>query len=323
MVRIRVINLRGVIGVFAFAALVLLAIFIADKGVELLDQAVAAQPADKPSPSLSPTYTAKADRLDEVISVSVKKPDATEPPIEDEHDPKYNAGESIKIEIAGIKYDAVTKSNAPKALIYHTHTYEAYEQDPDAPYVLAHGAQWRTKDYDYNIVRVGEELTKLLEDHGFEVVHDTTAFEPPEFGTAYSRSLDMLEKREANGEKYDIIIDMHRDAYSERSWTPASVTISDDDFARLMFLVGTGEAGFIDKPDWKENYALVDQLISHLQNIDSRLCKDANVKTQRYNQHVSTRCVLVEVGHCENTLEEALASMKHLAGAIDALIKAD
>ena len=44
------------------------------------------------------------------------------------------------------------------------------------------------------------------------------------------------------------------------------------------------------------------------------------VKTNRYNQHVGDRCVLVEVGNNRNTLVEALNAMEPLAEAIAALL---
>lgn len=60
-------------------------------------------------------------------------------------------------------------------LIYHTHTHEAYEQAADDQYVAIEA--WRTMDEDHSVVRVGEELARLLRERGFEVVHDTTDHE--------------------------------------------------------------------------------------------------------------------------------------------------
>ena len=73
---------------------------------------------------------------------------------------------------------------------------------------------WRTRDERFNMIRVGEALAQALTAQGFSVTHDTTAFEPPNLSTAYTRSLAMLEERLAAGEHYDYIFDVHRDAYS-------------------------------------------------------------------------------------------------------------
>ncbi len=39
-------------------------------------------------------------------------------------------------------------------------------------------------------------------------------------------------------------------------------------------------------------------------------------RTALYNQHVSPNCILVEVGHNANTLEQAKNSMRYLAESI-------
>ena len=75
----------------------------------------------------------------------------------------------------------------PSILIYHTHTHEAYEQVSDDPYEALEA--WRTTDADHSVVRVGDELARLLEDFGFEVTHDATDHEGSDLSTAYTRSL--------------------------------------------------------------------------------------------------------------------------------------
>ena len=85
-------------------------------------------------------------------------------------------------------------------LIYHTHTWEAYRQTDER---YQETEKWRTKDERYNVVAVGEALTRSLTALGYTVVHDTTAFEPPKLADAYARSLTMLEQRMASGETYD------------------------------------------------------------------------------------------------------------------------
>ena len=46
------------------------------------------------------------------------------------------------------------------------------------------------------------------------------------------------------------------------------------------------------------------------------ICRPVLVKNGRYNQHLSTPSILVEVGHNKNTLTEALNAMPLLAQAI-------
>lgn len=83
----------------------------------------------------------------------------------------------------------------------------------------------RTADPEYSVVRVGTELTKLLEERGFEVVHDLTDHEPPRLGTAYTRSLKTLESYA--DQHFDLYIDLHRDAYSKANGNPLYVETPD------------------------------------------------------------------------------------------------
>ena len=88
----------------------------------------------------------------------------------------------------------------------------------------------------------------------------------------------------------------------------------------MMFVVGTGEgatgSGFGEMPDFESNYALAAAISTRLRKIDPSLARDIRVKTGRYNQHISSQCLLVEVGHNMNTLEQALNAVDHLAAAI-------
>ena len=123
------------------------------------------------------------------------------------------AGAPLIIEV--IKPQAETAAQTgdkPRILLYHTHTWEAYEMTEETQYMPTE--TWRTKDTRYNMVRIGEYLAQCLREQGFEVVHDQTAFEPPNLSSAYNRSLEMLMERFERGEQYDYIFDVHRDAYS-------------------------------------------------------------------------------------------------------------
>ena len=207
-----------------------------------------------------------------------------------------------------------------RVLIYHTHTYEAYEPTDIHSYTKTE--TWRTKNNDCNVVRVGAELSALLRALGYEVTHDTTAHEPPDLSAAYSRSLTMLENYAAAGETFDLYIDLHRDAYMDSMAGKNTVAAGGTQIARLMFLVGKGTgqtgAGFTDRPDFEANLAIAQQMTAHLNDQVENLCRAISVKSGRFNQHVAPRCVLVEAGNNKNTLEHVLAAMPYLADAIDA-----
>ena len=229
--------------------------------------------------------------------------------------PSKENSDSFEIEVLGVG----DKEPAKRVLIYHTHTYEAFEQVADEPYQETE--KWRTADSRYNMVRVGEELAALLRSLGMEVVHDTTAFEPPVLSSAYARSLDMLKNRQAAGERYDLYIDLHRDAYIESQKGPNTVETGGGKAARLMALIGKGEGqtgqGFDERPDWEKNLEIAQTITAALNEQAEGLGRDVRVKSGRYNQHVADCCILIEAGNNRNTLAEVLCAMPYLADAID------
>ncbi|MDO4571966.1 MAG: stage II sporulation protein P [Clostridia bacterium] len=222
---------------------------------------------------------------------------------------------------------SAAETEAPQILIYHTHATEAYLQTAEAPY--AESGKWRTKDAGHSVIAVGALLADTLSgEYGRSVLHDTTNHEPPKLSTAYSRSLETMLLYRSRYPSLKVYIDVHRDAYNSSdvdNTVPRDfVTIGGEEVARLMFVVGTGKgatgSGFDEMPDFDSNYAFAESVAAALRENDGFLVRDTRVKTGRYNQHVSDRCLLVEVGHNANTLEQALAAVPYLAAAIDRVL---
>lgn len=207
---------------------------------------------------------------------------------------------------------SASSKHSGRVYIYHTHTYEAYEMDSENQYKPTE--TWRTADPNYNMIRVGEELKKYLQDAGITVFHDTTAYEPPKLSTAYARSLEGLKKAAQEG--YDLYIDLHRDSYSKGNG-PNIVEKSKQQAARLLILIGQGTGtGFDERPEWEKNQKAA-QLISDALNAQlPSLCRGVVLKSGRYNQQAATPSMLIEVGNNKNTMPEALNAMPYLANAI-------
>ncbi len=232
-----------------------------------------------------------------------------------------NMADTGLFQVEVIREDQQADAAGKRVLIYHTHTYEAYEQSVDKPYMQIE--KWRTSDSEHNVVAVGKALTASLQALGLNVVHDATAFEPPDLNSAYDRSLQMLEKRSAAGEVYDLYIDLHRDALGSASTIRRTVNIGGEDVARFMVLIGKGTTGgYTEKPDWEKNLTVANRITESLNGQCSQLARDVKIKTGRFNQHVANCCVLIECGMNYNTLDEVLAGVPYLAQAIaDALTK--
>lgn len=207
--------------------------------------------------------------------------------------------------------------DAPRVLIYHTHTYEAYTKEAGMEYEETE--KWRTADARYSVVRVGEELTRALRELGIDAVHDRTNHELPVLATAYSRSLATLATYEDAGEEFDLCLDLHRDAYIE-GMGESSVETGEGRAAKILFLVGRAE-NYSVRPDTDGNMRFARLMTTALNEQLPGLCKDVLTKPGRYNQHCGNDAALVEVGDNHNTLTEALNAVPYLARALAATLR--
>ncbi len=214
---------------------------------------------------------------------------------------------------AQIKDETYKFSSPPRVLIYHTHATEAYRME--GGYTYEETEPYRTDDNTKNVVYAGEVLKEELEKLGFEVIHDTTNVEPPEFISAYSRSLEVMESYE----DIDIYIDLHRNAADPEKAKNDVVMIDGKRCARMFFVVGTGigtyEGEYDVKPDWAKNYTLASSVTDKLRETSQDLADDVRVKVGRHNQHAGL-CLLAEVGHNANTLDDILNTLPYFARAL-------
>ncbi len=297
MVRFKVIRASRILLV---AAILVLVAALALVGTRLLRR--------EPSPSFSGTANlVDAANDDEAKTTLVFASSGVSADL-----PLDPGGEAIEVEILP---EPTIEPAALKVLIYHTHTHEAYEQVPGDPYDALEA--WRTTDSGHSVVRVGEELAEQLRRRGFNVTHDLTDHEGGELSTAYTRSLKTLEEYD---ERFDLYIDLHRDAYAEGE----ALTVNGSNgkaLAPLMLLIGNGK-GFEVKPCYEENLAFAQALEARINAIEPGLCKPTLVKDGRYNQHIGVFSILVEVGHNKNTLRQALDAVDPLAEGIADLMLA-
>lgn len=243
-------------------------------------------------------------------------------------DADENVSRSILLELLNIEGSADKpldlSDEGPTVLIYHTHSTEAYF--PTEQYAYTESTPWRTKDSSMNVLALGEKLCTLLnEEYGIHALHDTTDHEPPKLATAYSRSLKTMLEYKQKYPSLEIFIDLHRDAYGNDPQAPADyLTIAGKEYARIMFVVGTGEgssgSAYDEKPDFQANYALAKTLSDQLCAIHPKLARNIRIKAGRYNQHVSSHCLLAEIGHNANTFEQAMNSIELFAQAIAAAV---
>ena len=81
---------------------------------------------------------------------------------------------------------------------------------------------------------------------------------------------------------------------------------------------GTGEtgSGFDERPDWPKNLDLAQRITDAMNERLPGVAREVKVKSGRFNQHVSTGALLIEVGNNLNTLDEALRACPVIAQSI-------
>lgn len=200
----------------------------------------------------------------------------------------------------------------PQILILHTHSTEAYAQDSAAPYQESGTA--RTTDPSYNIIKVGEEITRIFEEMGLSVIHDTNLYDYPDYNGAYERSKAAAAQYLAQYPTLQMILDVHRDALVGADGTVYKPVLQIDGVktAQVMLLVGSDDAGAV-FPDWTEHMALAMELQQQMNSIWPGLARPITLRTARFNQQMTKGSLLVEVGSHGNTLDEALAGARLFA----------
>lgn len=190
--------------------------------------------------------------------------------------------------------------NNPKVLIYHSHTTEAYSP-----------AQPDTTDSSMTVVGVGEVIKKNLEEkYGIAVVHDTTVHNSV-YLKSYVRSGETVDKYLENYKDFDLIIDLHRDAGSNKE--PFTVKLKDKDYSKIMFVMTKKN------PNFDENYKVVTSLMEisdYLYPQFSRGVMYYDYGTKFFNQDKSPNSILIEVGSDKNLVDESMNSGELLSEII-------
>ena len=265
-------------------------------------------------------------------------PTASEPPAEPEPDPAdpplvFSADEADAIGIVGAcsyqpdKQALLTRPSAlslsddgPAILIVHTHSSEAYTMEAGFEYPESDAL--RTLDERYSVIRVGDEIADILTEAGISVLHDTQPNDYPNYNGAYERMRQTIEGYLAEYPSIQMVLDIHRDAAEDADGNPVALTadVDGDACAELMLVVGTDEGG-LSHPNWQENLANALKLQVLLNRSAPGLCRNLNLRTERFNQHETPGSLLVEVGASGNTLAEALRSARILGQALAVFLR--
>ncbi len=259
-------------------------------------------PSPSPTPTPSPTHSPSPTPDEPVVAATTIRSSGLL---------KNQSSQSVDCEALLAEPLSLSLSGeGPQILIVHTHATEAYWPVGGEDYES--GNDYRSCLPEYNMLRVGEALKAALEAQGFEVLHDQGLYDYPSYSGSYSRSAEAVQRHLDEHPSIALVLDLHRDALGGEDLIYKTLAADTaEPTAQLMFVVGTDEN--LSHPNWRENLKLALQLQQRLQTQQATLMRPIHLTGYRYNQQLSCGSLIVEVGTCGNTLDEALRAVELLA----------
>lgn len=202
----------------------------------------------------------------------------------------------------------------PQILIYHTHSQETY-------------ADYGPGNQAATVVSVGNYLAELLEQKGWNVIHDTSTYDIQggklDRSRAYNYALDGITGILQKNPTIQVVLDLHRDGVKQGTHLVSEV--NGKQTANIMFFQGMsrtpeGVIEYLPNPYLQENLAFAFQMQYLAAGRYPGFTRKIYLKGLRYNLHLRPRSSLIEVGAQTNTLQEALNAMEPLAELLDTVL---
>ncbi len=210
----------------------------------------------------------------------------------------------------------------PQVLILHTHGSEAYTPVPGTEGIVWSG-DYRTTDYRYNVVKVGDEMAEVLGEAGISVLHDRTLYDYPNYTGAYDRALGSIRKYLEQYPSIRFVLDVHRDAIEDGQGNQYKAVSEIEGVgvpAQMSLVMGSDGSG-LEHPDWLENLRLAVAVQQDVLEHHPTLMRPVLLRNSRYNQHATTGSLLLEVGAAGNSPEEAILAGRLFAERFAAVLK--
>lgn len=188
------------------------------------------------------------------------------------------------------------KNSRPCVYIYNTHQKEGYKSK--TVYDAAKYLKYQLSKHNIDVDVENTNITEFMIANNIEYKY-----------SYYASSFfikDAIKKK-----KYDLIIDLHRDATSYQ----VSTLKGSKNYAKIMFVVGR------EHKNYKVNYALALKLNKLIVNKYPKLSRGVLLKGGEgvngiYNQNLDKNIILIEIGGNKNSIEEVNNTIVLLAPII-------
>lgn len=182
--------------------------------------------------------------------------------------------------------------------IYHTHNDESYVTNQGAESVEGRGG----------IHKVGDAFESALRGKGYKVIHDQTVHLPHDRG-AYRRSRRTALRLARDGS--DLIFDVHRDA---GPWQSYATMVGGKGATKVRLVVGR------ENPNMSNTLKYAKELKAVADSVHPGLIKGIWFGLDAYNQDISPRSILLELGTEENALPSAQRGITAFADVVDSWV---
>jgi len=214
-------------------------------------------------------------------------------------------------------------TEGPQVLIVHAHSMEMFaDSDPSDPFT--------------GVLGVGRHLAEVLEEqHGLHVLHHTERFDMvgglPNRQGSYERLEPAVRRILADNPSIQVVIDLHRDGVGPHV-APMVTYINGERAAQIMLVNGLSRryrngvitpVQHLPNPYQRENLAFSFNLQLAANQMYPGFARRIYLLEFRYSLHMAPRSILLEVGAQNNTFQEALNSVPHIANIIAAVVLED
>ena len=239
-------------------------------------------------------YISAGNKLYEIVNVDANQKVAYAKFIKDEQMPKYSVKRKTSSN-QNVAQAAVTK----RVGLYHTHNDESYTPTDGYDSVYGKGG----------IHDVGARIKSNLNKLGIEVDYSEDLHLPHNSG-AYTRS-QVTASKLINGNKLDGLFDIHRDSTPVKEY---QTTVNGISMCKIRMVVGSGNANMA------ENKEFAKSIKAYADEVYPGLIKDIYIGRGNYNQQLTPRAMLFELGCDLISKDLVLKSCEPIAKTIDVVL---
>lgn len=229
----------------------------------------------------------------------------------DVYDDTYESLEMLSKVTSHIEDPNPTIVDNPKVYIYNSHQLENYSNK-----------DLETYNVTPNVMMASYLLKEKLNKKGINtIVEDSDITEFMKINNwnhadSYKASRFYILEALNNNPSLELIIDLHRDALTHDN---ATVNIDGKDYAKVLFVVG------MEHDNYKENLELANKINNMIKEKYPTLTRGVITKSGKnvdgiYNQDISPKMILLELGGHENTIEEVMNTTNIVSDIIKELL---